>query len=504
MSTAKKIISNTLAQVAGRAVMAGLSIVILKTVATFLTANGNVGGYGQYSAVYEFLAFFGIIADLGLFTIAVREMSKGERDRVFVFRNILGMRMVTALVCMALAVGVAFLMPQYQGTFVPMGVVVASLAVFLAIVQGTVSSALQVEHKMQHASMGLVLSKFVTMAWMLGVVYVIYAGEGPSQAAFKQLMWAGVWGNLVALLYTAWHARKIMSLRPAFDRAYWKEVVLTAAPYGLALVLNMIYFRVDGVMLPLILGKERGFVEAGYYGPPMRILEILSVIPVYFMNSMLPLLSSTLREEGGREKAGRLLGLSFDFLYGLGLPVMIGLNLLAYPVVFLIADPVFLSRLSEGVYGSDIALKILAVAMFFSYLNSLFNYTLIATGKQNALLWINGAACVFNVGINYFWAIPMYGFRGAAVVTVLTEVVVLILGAGWAWRELKFGLNWGRLAKMTLAAGLMGAAVYGLREPSYYWLGMENWNVFLLTIVGAAVYGGVLWGLGGIPKLARD
>jgi len=504
MSVARKILSNTLAQVAGRAVMAGLSIVILKTVATFLTADGEVGGYGQYSAVYEFLAFFGIIADLGLFTIAVREMSKGERDRAFVFQNILGMRMVTAVLCMMLAIVVAFVMPQYRGTFVPMGVVVASLAVFLAIVQGTVSSALQVEHKMQHSSMGLVLSKFVTMAWMLLVVYVLYAGEGPSQAAFDQLMWAGVWGNWVALLYTAWHARKIMSLRPSFDRAYWREVVTTAAPYGLALVLNMIYFRIDGVMLPLILGQERGFVEAGYYGPPMRILEILSVIPVYFMNSMLPVLAAALREEGGREKAGRMLGLSFDFLYGFGLPLMIGLNLLAYPIVFLIADPDFLSRLSEGVYGSDVALKILAAAMFFSYLNSLFNYTLIATGRQNALLWINGSACVFNIGVNYFWAIPMYGFRGAAVVTVLTEILVLALSGFWARRELRFGLNWGRLVKMTLAAAAMGLAVELLREPSYHWLGMQNWNVFLLAGAGAVVYGGVLWGMGGIPKLERS
>ena len=50
-------------------------------------------------------------------------------------------------------------------------------AVFLAIVQGTLSSALQVEHKMQHSSMALVLSKLVTMLWMLVTVYVLFKGE---------------------------------------------------------------------------------------------------------------------------------------------------------------------------------------------------------------------------------------------------------------------------------------------------------------------------------------
>ncbi|MFT7184318.1 MAG: O-antigen/teichoic acid export membrane protein, partial [Oceanicoccus sp.] len=70
MSTAKKILSNTAIQVAGRAIMAVTSIVILKAISGFL----SVEGYGMYKGVYDFLAFFGIIADLGLFTIAVREM----------------------------------------------------------------------------------------------------------------------------------------------------------------------------------------------------------------------------------------------------------------------------------------------------------------------------------------------------------------------------------------------------------------------------------------------
>jgi O-antigen/teichoic acid export membrane protein len=495
MSTARKIFSNTVAQIMGRAVMAGLSIVILKTVATFLTADGSVGGYGQYSTVYEFLAFFGIIADLGLFTISVREMSKGERERSFIFTNILGMRMVLAGICMLLAVILAFIVPQYQGTFVPMGVVVASFAVFLAIVQGTLSSALQVEHKMQHSSMALVLSKLVTMLWMLATVYVLFKGEAPSQAAFNQLMFAGVAGNLFALLYTAYFVAKIVPLRPAFDKAYWREIVLTAAPYGFALVLNMIYFRIDGILISVM----RGFDEAAYYGPPMRILEILSVLPVYFMNSVLPVLTIALRSAEGKAKAKKMLGLSFDVLYGLGLPIMIGLSLLAYPLIFLVADPDFLSRLDEGVYGSDIALQILAVAMFFSYLNSLFNYTLIAVGKQNALLWINGSACLFNIGVN-LWAIPQFGFRGAAVVTVLTEVFVLLAAAYWSRRFLDFSLNWGRLLKMTLCAGLMGWALLLLKEPSYGWLGMQNWNVFFLSGVGALIYGFGLLILRALPE----
>ena len=197
MSTAKKILSNTAVQVFGRAIMAGLSIVILKIISHFL----SVEGYGQYTAVYEFLAFFGIAGDLGVFAIAVRDMSKGERDREFIANNILGMRLMLAGLMMALATVAGFLIPAYEETYIPMGVAIASFSVFLAIMHGTVSSVLQVNLKMQNSTWGLVLGKVISLGWMVGVIFYFYAGE-PSQDSFNQLMVAGVVGNLVAFLYT--------------------------------------------------------------------------------------------------------------------------------------------------------------------------------------------------------------------------------------------------------------------------------------------------------------
>ncbi len=181
-------------QVLGRAVMAVASVGILKSVSHFL----GVEGYGQYTTVYEFLAFFGIAADFGLFTIGVRELSKGDHDRDFVAGNILGMRLLTAVLMMSLAAFAVLLIPQYQGTFIPMGVLIAAFAVLLAILQGTVSSVLQVEHKMQHSTFALVSSKLIGLAWMLAVIFWAFRGE-PSQEAFNQLMMAGVVGNSFAL-----------------------------------------------------------------------------------------------------------------------------------------------------------------------------------------------------------------------------------------------------------------------------------------------------------------
>lgn len=491
MSTAKKILSNTAVQVFGRAIMAVLSVAILKIIAHFL----SVEGYGMYTAVYEFLAFFGIAADLGLFTIAVREMSKGERDRTFIANNILGMRMALGAVMMALATVAAFLIPAYQGTYIPMGVAIASLSVFLAIMHGTVSSVLQVELKMQHSTWGLVIGKVISLGWMVAVIFYFFKGE-PSQAAFNQLMIAGVAGNLVSFVYTLIFALRVQKIRPQFTKDYWKEIIITAAPYGTALILNMVYFRISSIMLLFM----KGPTELGYLGPAMRILEILNVIPVYFMNSVLPVLSRAVREKS--DKVERIVQLAFNFLFMTALPMTVGLFLLAYPIIFLITQPEFLSQLDKGIYGSDYALQILAVAMFFSFLNSTFNYSLISLGKQNHLLWINGSAAVLNIIVNSYM-IPTYGFRGACVTSVGVELFILILSYSVASRHIKYRFDLWALIKTAAAGLLMGVAVFYLKDPTYELWGLQNLNVLLLSGVGAVIYAALLYLFGAIPEEFR-
>jgi hypothetical protein len=56
------------------------------------------------------------------------------------------------------------------------------------------------------------------------------------------------------------------------------------------------------------------------------------------------------------------------------------------------------------------------------------------------------------------------------------------------------------LAKATVAAVIMGAVVYFLREPTYNSMGIQNFNVFVLSGLGALVYGALLWIFGALPK----
>lgn len=485
MSIARKILSNTVAQVLGKFMVALMGLVVVKISTGYL----SVEGYGEYIFIYEFLAFFGIAADLGLFTIAVREMSHDDERIPKIIGNVLSLRTILVALTMIVAIVLAFLLPNYDGTRIPLGVAIASLTVMLTILNGTITSVLQAKLQMHIASFTTVLGKLISLGFM---VYVIFWGfPQDTESGFYMLLLAGVIGNLVMLLATNHYVKKITPLHYRFDLDLWKEVLVKALPYGIALILNTIYFRIDSILISLI----RGQAEVGIYGVAMKMLEHMAILPLYFMNSVLPVLTRAIKEES--DKYRRIIKHAFDFLAAISIPTVVGGVVLAYPIIFIISTPEFLSRISENFYGSDIALQILIFALLFQFLNVLFAFILIAVNQQTKLLYINGVCVLFNIITNIIF-IPVYGFRGAAVTSVLSEF--FILTATWfvAKKYLDFSINFKNLLKIIFSALIMGVVIYALQPLTYTY--MQNWNVFPLIFIGAGVYAAMLFITGTINK----
>lgn len=485
MSIARKILSNTIAQVAGKFVVAILGLLVVKITTTYL----SVEGYGEYVIIYEFLAFFGIAADLGLFTIAVRDMSEDEEKIPKIIGNILSLRTILVLLTMIFAIVTIYLLPTYADTRVPMGVTLASITVFLAIINGTISSVLQVKLKMEIASLATVVGKAATLGFM---VYVVFWGfPTNTETGFYMLIFAGIVGNLAMTIMTNHYVRKITPLRYRFDFDLWKEVLVKSLPYGIALILNTVYFRIDSILISIMRGQE----EVGVYGVAMKMLENFALLPLYFMNSVLPVLTKAMKEKS--EKYKEIIKYAFDFLASLAVPIVVGGAILAYPLIFVVSTPEFMSRLDEGFYGSDIALQILLFALLFQFLNVLFAFILLAVKKQSKLLYINGACVLFNIITNIIF-IPYYGFRGAAVTSVLSEFFILILTYKVARHYVEFRISFKNLGKIIFSAILMGVAVYAMQSPTYNYI--RNWNIMLLVPMGAIIYGALLYSTGVIDK----
>ncbi len=505
MSVARKILYNTFSQIIGKAAIAILGIVTIKMLTNYL---GDCG-YGQYTTAFEFIAFFGIVADMGLYTVGVREMAKDEKRIPMIIGNILTMRTIVAILILGVSAVAAFLLPQYQGSKIPLAVILTGIASFLNLMTSTVSSVLQVHLKMQYNSFASVVGKIFSVVYMAVIIYVLYPqiitpefphGTYP-ETGFYQMMWAGITGNAVMLLVTYYYSSKLTHIRYRLDKEFLQDVIVKALPYGIALILNTLYFRIGSVMLSLLsptreVVKEAAascsetvdFSQVGIYGVPMRILETIGIVPLYFMNAVLPVLTRALQKKDGSHQ--KIIQYAYDFLVMGSLPIVAGTLVIAYQIIALISSPKFLTRASEGFYGSDAVLQIVIFAAAFSFINSLFGFILVADNRQVKVLTRNAIGFALTLIINFF-LIPYLGARGAAITTVITECYVLFASYFIAKHYISFKIDFKNTLKMIFSATVMAIAVFYLRELTYPYI--QNKNLLIIIPVAAFIYFGLLW-----------
>lgn len=478
MSTARAVLGNTVIQIAGKVATAAISIIIIKLITNYL----GRAGYGEYTAIYEFLAFFGIVADFGIFQIAVSEMSRFPEKRVMIFGNVLTLRLLLTTFSMSVAIVAAYCIPKYASTNIPLGIAIATLTTYFTLVHGTLSAALQSELKIQWSVVAQVTGKAVTLIYMLWAVF--YAFPQDLTRGFYHLLIAGNIGMCLTVIQTYLAARRLMVIRLRLDWTYWREVLIKAIPYGTAVIFATIYFRIGAFFLTLFRTTD----EVGIYGVAMRIVENTQMLPAFFMAAMLPVLTRALMTD--RSKFSRMLQYAFDFLMCAAVPIVVGGGVLAYPIVAIVASPAFVSRLAEGFYGSDVALMLLLIAMGCAFFGNLFNYTLLAASGQKYILRFTFGAALLNVLTNFF-VIPAYGFRGAAAVSIVTEAFVALAGWWYVRRLTGASLSFRTTFKAIFAAILMGLTITLLQPMTYGWI--QNWGVLILIPLGGIVYLMTLW-----------
>ena len=82
-----------------------------------LTSYLDIAGYGLYSKIYNFLSIFAVIADLGLYTITVRELSNNQDDPKMVEKissNVLTLRTFSGLLILLVSLSIGYFLDGYN------------------------------------------------------------------------------------------------------------------------------------------------------------------------------------------------------------------------------------------------------------------------------------------------------------------------------------------------------------------------------------------------------
>lgn len=428
----------------------------------------GAGEYGRYSYASSLAALALIGMDLGLNTLFVRDGAR-DHDQVAAYAGtLLLIKSVLAALVLALLWGLA--RPEGAGAALVLAVAGAQALWGLSELGVAGHNALE---RMDREALVKTCGRLAALVLAGGMLLM---GWG---------LWGLVSGLLAANAFAAALSLRLLWAKGRFrlrlERDFLAYLGREALPLALTSVFILVYFRVDIVMLDMM---GRGFTEIGWYSAGVRIVDAVGVVPAMVAGSVLPVLASL--AAGAPDALARLYRQSLRLLLILGLPAAVGLFVVRQQAAVLIYGPDFLPTARAFVW--------LAPVLVFLFLNHLQLATLTALGRQRLCAVATFICVPLNLGLNLL-LIPPYGFVGAAAATLVTELALFTMCAGFIRARLGGSGLPGRAWRPALAAAIMGAGLY--LAPA--------WHVLILMAAGAALYALALLALGGLrPDELRE
>jgi O-antigen/teichoic acid export membrane protein len=460
MST-RQIAHNTIIQFIGKGFSTLLGLAAIAMMTRYLGAEQ----FGWYVTAISFLQFIGILTDFGLIPVTAQMLSESRGDKKNLLQNLLGFRFVTALFFLGFAPLLVLLFPY--PLIVKQAVAIMTVS-FVAIAMNQIFTGYY-QHKLKMIVQ--VGAEIVGRLTLVGGLWFLIAKNTPflpimtlitiASIAYLAIMWIGA-------------AKDRPTLR--FDLTVWKAIFEKSWPIAISVMFNVLYLKGDIVLLSLF----RDAAEVGIYGAAYRVIDILAQTAMLLMGIMLPLLAYSWSRNKMKDFTLRFQQ-AFDGMLLFAAPMIVGIFLLAEPIMTFVAGTAFAS--------SAVPLKILSLAVGGVYLGAIFGHVAVAINKQRQTMWVYISSAVLTL-VGYLFFIPRFGMIGAAWMSVFSEIYVGVL----LWIVV---MKWIQSPLMFRATIKIFAATLGM---ALFLLIMPRAHVLLDALAGACVYAIILYASGGVSK----
>jgi O-antigen/teichoic acid export membrane protein len=391
------IIKNTISQLAGR-----LSVTVAGfVVAVIIARSYGVSGFGEFTTITALISFGYLFVDFGLNAAYLKQDAKRVYFTDFLFlRFLLGILAAFSLILpiiVASFFGITFFSitpPLYPG------LIIFSLTILTQAVLVTYSALFQMHKRYELQAYALVPGALILVLLSLWVAR--------SDLPLTGMYVAYVLSSLVSVGISAFLMRKNFSAKKP-DREFVTSLVKKGLPLGLLLIFNLLYFRIDTLLLSAIKGPD----AVGIYGYAYKYFDFALTVPLFLSNSLYPFLIKT--SKNARKGKVNEKEYFFVFLF-LGLFGAIG-GVIGAPIISLI---------SPGFDDSVVVLRILSLSLPFFFLTSYLQWLFIARDRERGLLAIYVGVALVNVALNLIF-LEKHSYIAAAIITGVCEGIVLSL-----------------------------------------------------------------------------
>jgi len=387
--------------------------------------------YGVIGFALAVVLYFHSVVDGGFELYGPRLVAEGEHDTGELWTTIVGSRLVVALLSgLGLTAFALLVLPSPEREV---------LALYGFTLLGLALSTRWIHVGLDR---GLPVAASKIVYGVLTLVFIVWWVRGPGDVEKVPVAYA--LADLVgAIMLGVWlFAVGVRPRRFRLDlaKSAWRE----AAPLLATVILGLFIFNADFILLRVF----RGRAEVGFYLAAYALISFLGQLGNVAKLSLIPTLS---RVRDQPEVEAEINASALARVSLVALPVAVG--------GFLVGADLIRELYGAQYHPAGLPLQILIWTIAGLLWRSTFEAFLIARDRQKLILQSTGLAAALNLSLNLV-LIPSYGLVGAAVATLATEVVRLLMVVRHARRTGYGRIAYARLWKPFAATAAMGAFLW--------------------------------------------
>jgi len=239
---------------------------------------------------------------------------------------------------------------------------------------------------------------------VLSFIFIVYFKWGVFGVFLGQIIGQGIF--IVPMLYSAKESYALM-----FHWGTLKRMLV----YSLPLVPGTLSFFAMQYIDRYAINEIMSLAEVGVYGVGARLASLVNLFLMGFQGAWNPIVMKSFGEKDSPEK----FKVVFNYYLFMVLAILVGLSLFGEEVLLLLTTKTF----SQGF----VVIPLLVLAAILASIGGYFTYGIQIAQKSHIRLFLNSAALLINVVLNYA-LIPWLGIAGAALATVLSFVFLTVVG----------------------------------------------------------------------------
>jgi O-antigen/teichoic acid export membrane protein len=368
-----------------------------------------VSEYGKYIYIIEFIMIFAFFSDGGFTQHIIKESSQNPDKIQSIYSKAQSAQLLISAAMLILILGISYtsntLKDFYYLSVFGLSVVInAYFAPMLAIFIASGRKDL-----IFYKDVSLSVLKLLFM--LAGIYYKAPLGY------FIFLGFINCFVLLMLVLYTRYKKEFTYLFNVKLDLSGSLIFIRQGFLFTILMAANVIYNKIDIIMLE----KMTGSIEVGYYAGATRFIYPFMFISGSFMTAIFPSLAKHAADKD------KFKSIQYLALYCLG-----GIGILLSAFLFLGSDILFQLFFDHKYDESIPVFKVLVWYLAIVFIYGSISNNLVAKNKVKFLVYLNLIMIVLNVALNFF-LIPVYGAKGAAIATIVCELLILV-SAGVYWR----------------------------------------------------------------------